>query len=128
VPSAAALPSPPPPIPMQEADEWFEVEGIIDQRGRGSSTVYCCRFLGYGEGADLWLPASQISEVALVDWRRGGQREWRQRQASQPASEAVVSSSVTLIDSCPTSGGEPATAAAPIRRSRRQAGQPSVVC
>lgn len=125
-PAAVAPLSPPLPPAMQAADEWFEVEGLIDQRGRGSSTVYRCRFLGYGEGADLWLPASQISEVALVAWRRGGQREWRQRQASQPASQ-VISSPVTMSDNCPTSGGEPAPAA-PVRRSRRQAGQPSAVC
>ncbi|KAL4854223.1 hypothetical protein ACK3TF_004927 [Chlorella vulgaris] len=122
-PAAVAPLSPPLPPAMQAADEWFEVEDLIDQRGRGSSTVYRCRFLGYGEGADLWLPASQISEVALVAWRRGGQQEWRQRQASQPASQ-VISSPVTMSDNCPTSGGEPAPAA-PVRRSRRQAGQPS---
>ena len=47
-------------------------------------------------------------------------REWRQRVASQPASQPV-----TLSGGCPASGEEPAPGAAHVRRSRRRVGQPS---
>lgn len=96
------------------------MEGVIDQRGRGSGTRYLCRFEGYGADDDMWLPASQITEVAMAAWRSGGQREWRQRVASQPASQPV-----TLSGGCPASGEEPAPGAAHVRRSRRRVGQPS---
>ena len=81
---------------------------------------YLCRFEGYGADDDMWLPASQITEVAMAAWRSGGQREWRQRVASQPASQPV-----TLSGGCPASGEEPAPGAAHVRRSRRRVGQPS---
>ncbi|EFN56296.1 hypothetical protein CHLNCDRAFT_144688 [Chlorella variabilis] len=60
------------PREQREGEEWCTMEGVIDQRGRGSGTRYLCRFEGYGADDDMWLPASQITEgYSLVNHRPG---------------------------------------------------------
>jgi hypothetical protein len=109
VPLPPSPPVPPPPsapqgvvvLDNEEAGQWHAMEGIVDQRGRGRGTQYRCRFVGCDEGADEWLPASQISEPALAVWRRGRRRQGGS-SSSQSASQ-IASQSASQIANQPDS-------------------------
>jgi hypothetical protein len=123
----------------EEDGQWFVVEGILEQQGRGAGTRYRCRFAGCGEEEDMWLPASQITVSTLTAWRRAlrGQQQGSpaasqhdsqpasapaRQPASQPASQSAQHHD-SQVGGSPR--GEPAPAAP--RRSRRRAGLPPLV-
>ena len=97
-PAPDSAPSParlsPQGVPASADGEWELIEGILDQRGHGRATRYLVRFVGCGEEADQWLPAGQITALALAAWRRERRRQQRgsQPDSSQPDSTQPDSS------------------------------------
>jgi hypothetical protein len=57
-PEARAAPG---PVGTTETGEaMWEIDKIVDSRGRGRARQYKIRWRGYGEGQDSWEPASEL--------------------------------------------------------------------
>jgi hypothetical protein len=59
----------PGPIVMATGETEYFIDKIIDQCKRGHGKQFLVRWLGYGPGADLWLPRRELADTdAYAEW------------------------------------------------------------
>ena len=72
------LREPPRPPPLVPEDSQYEVEEILDhQERRHGRTKYLVRWVGYGQEDDQWIPAEDIHEDLVKEYRRKIEEEGR---------------------------------------------------
>jgi transposase InsO family protein len=65
------------PMNDKEDGERFDVEAIMNHRGRKGNYEYLVRWKGYGEENDSWEPAKQFDSPALIE------QYWKRRKGSK---------------------------------------------
>ena len=57
-----------PPPTVLDDEEWYQVEQLLAHKKSRGQTRYLCRFTGYSEAYDQWLPEDSITEVAVAGY------------------------------------------------------------
>jgi hypothetical protein len=64
--------------PIEDNEERFDIEAILNHRGRKGSYEYLVRWKGYGRESDSWEPAKQFDSPAMIE------QYWKRRKGSGP--------------------------------------------
>jgi hypothetical protein len=71
--------------PMDDNDERYDIEAILNHRGRKGAYEYLVRWKGYGREEDSWEPAKQFDSPAMIE------QYWKRRKGSEKSSDSIGS-------------------------------------